>query len=282
MDPLVCENSNLSFLEQSIELTVRDNIATVSVGYFIENSGNEAVSDVFNLGSVSFSDSFIIDNIRTDTPDLITITQDVNRILYEGNLGNLEPGETILIVLEFDIVGVTEVGNYLINNVTNIIDGQNDCNFYVQGTILEVVEIDTSVKYKGDEFLFIIANESDSDIRFDIDGNIITPSNACFIFNRFTPFEAVYNNTKKPVPTNTPICKNEIIDISASGMRVTARSKLVFRIPFELVSSSQIGRQFIVANITSIRLIESDNSVMLLKLPDKYDSAAAEISMRIE
>lgn len=269
---------NLVFLDQNMKINIADNIATITVGYFIKNGGLQTVTNVFNAGTLEFSKDFIISNITTNN-DLLTIIQTDGQIQYNGDLGTLIPDETVLVTIQFAVIGVGNKGDYLISNISEVVDGQGDNITYSENVLLNVVEITTRVLYQDGEFNFSMKNNSFKNIRTSFAANITIPTNIRVIFRSFDPLLAVYLNTNNVVPTNQVIEGLNVIKLLDKDILIKPFSTVVFAVKFDLYSSSELGVQLVEAQIQQIAL--PNDLVFIRVLPDKSDKAKAIVKLSI-
>lgn len=274
----VANSCNLAFLDENMTITIANNVATVIVGYFIENVGMQTVTDVFNSGTLTYSKDFTISNISTSN-ELLTITQTDGQIQYNGNLGELVSGETVLVTIQFDIIGVTNAGEYIISNISKVEDGQGDAITYSENVLLNVVELSSNVDYKDGKFNFSITNRSIEDVRVGVDADITIPSNIEVIFRNFEPFKAVYINTSDVVPTNQVIKGFNTVKLSIEEVVIRPYSTVVLSVDFDLYSSSEIGFQQIVAQLQQTTLPK--DLVFIRRSPDKSNKAQAIVNLLI-
>ncbi|WDV46413.1 hypothetical protein PV797_01650 [Clostridiaceae bacterium M8S5] len=275
------QSCNLRFLNADVTLSVSDNIATVTVGYFIENAGMITVTDVFNTGTITFPKDFVIDNITTNN-DLLTITPSEGQILYNGNLGDLVPGETVLITLQFDIIGVNQAGDFIISNISEVVDGQGDDIVFSKNVVLNVVDILTNVKFDKDRFNFSITNNSTREIRVDMMAGIVIPANVEIIFRNLNPFTATFINSTKPVPTNQIIEGLNTVALSIKDVLIQPFSTVILPVSFDLYSSKQIGIQEIIATIDKVSLAGTGNDTVFIRvLPSPENEAKAFVLLEL-
>lgn len=276
------QGCNLAFLNAEAIISVSNNIATVTVAYFIQNIGSITVTDVFNTGTITFPKEFVVDNI-TSGNDLLTISSSEGQIQYNGNLGNLVPGETALVTLQFNIIGVNKAGDYIISNISEVVDGQGDDIVFSKNVVLNVVDILTKVEFDNNKFNFIITNNSTGIIHIDMLAGIIIPTNLEIIFRSLQPFTATFINSTKPVPINQIIGGLNIIDLSIKNILIQPLSTVILPVSFDLYSSKQIGVEEIIANINEITLAETDNDTVFIHvLPSLDNQARASVLLGIE
>lgn len=271
---------NLDFLREELNITIKDNIANVAVNYFIINNGNTPVTDVFNVGNISYSKDLVIDNINTIDANLITISQSPGEILYTGNLGDLQPGETLLIAISFDIIGSICEGDYIINNISNVEDGQGDNITFSKNKILNVVNIKTSVKYQPNKFIYTIKNNNNTSIPLKLSAIISVPPNVELIFRNFGIFNATYINTENKVAVNQIITNSNIVNLQSNNIILPPYSITNLPVEFDLYSSNQIGKQYITTCIKNMSM--SNEYIYIPTLNSKSSTAKAIASLSIK
>lgn len=272
---------NLAFQDPNINLVVSDNVATVTVGYFIENIGSIQVTDVFNTGTLSFPEEFIFDNITTNSSEII-ITSSPGQILYEGNIGSLVPNETALITLQFDIIGVRNTGDFLISNISVVTDGQGDEIVYSDNVTLNIVDISFDIKYSKHQFAFQLTNPSQIEYRIDISAIIFIPTDVEVVFRNFTPFTATFLNSDRPVPTNTILSGPNAIRLSTERFLLQPFTTTSIPVQFEVYSSSLVGKQKIIATYDEINLRNGNqDTIFIQELPSKYSTTQATVNLTV-
>lgn len=272
---------NLQFIDPNIIYEINNNVATVTVGYFIENAGSIDVTDVFNYGTIQFANDIFIDNISSNDENINISIMD-ETLVYSGNLGGLVPGETLVVSIQFDIIGVREHGEYIVSNITNVTDGEGDNITYAEDIFIDVVQLTSSVEFYGNRFDFIINNESSSELRFDFDASITLPPNVSVIFRNFGAFSAKYINTNYLTPVNQILSGPNVVQLRVERVLMVPFATIILSVYFDLISSSQIGNQFIVAQIDSLRITNQSNFIIIDTLANSNNTSIARAQLTID
>ena len=271
---------NLAFLNPTTTIRVERNVATVQVAYIITNVGSMTVTDVFNGGTLTFSDTFTIDNVIS--PDPLTITVTPTSIEYNGNFGDLVPQETVLVEISFDIIGVEAIGDFIISNISNVQDGQGDNINYAENVILHVLEIVPTVQYCQNAFHYAIKNVGEVPIRVDAEALFTIPQSVRVIFRDFGSWRPTYFGTNDPVSTNENILGFSVIQLRARNVEIRPSASVILPVYFDLRSSAEIGALPITASIQDVSLVESDKAIIFIRrLPNANSTAKVLASLQL-
>ncbi|PRR80007.1 hypothetical protein [Clostridium vincentii] len=246
---------------------IENNQATLIYNVHIDNISNGILDNVAFQDLIFLSPNLIIGTIQVIPQTLSVDITNPGEIKISGNLGTINPGQTVTVQYSIPIANVTEPGSYLISNTATASDtGTKDtdtCNTRVNFVKLAANKCCSTEGDMGIFTLTISSVGNSPDILVDIHDHMEVPSGVTVKFLELSGCEEYFSGTSDPIPTNTDISGPIALDFICKNALVPAGSKYVKLGKYQLVSSSVVGTTTIRNSINGVNPVNPADQVFL-------------------
>lgn len=247
--------------------TIINNQATLQYSLSVSNTGSGSLAEVLFKDVIIIPTQLSLGPVSVTPATLSVSTATPGQIIITGNIGPIDPGNTVAISYKIPIAAVTEPGKYVISNTANV-SGLNTQASASCITNLNVVRLSANkcctIDGDGASYTLTLTSVGNSpDIVVDLYDRMTVPSGITVKFLNLSGCEGYYAGTSTPVPTNTPIpgpaafdfiCRNALVPAGGSYTKIGS---------YVLLSSSVVGTSTIGNSIINVVPVDETAQIFL-------------------
>lgn len=247
--------------------TIVNNQVTLNYNVNVTNTGNAALDNVQYLDTVFISSTLLLGTITINQPTLSINATIPGEVIISGNLGTINPGQTISVIYTIPIVSITTPRIYTVNNTVKVLstgtESSNSCSAEFDAVQLDVKKCCNIDENKGSFTVTISSVGQSPNTTVNVIDNFVIPSGIILQFNSFGGFTATFTSSEESVPLNTNIIGPVNITLTANNLQIPAGGSINKTVSFSTVSSSLVGIATIENTVNSIVLTEPNSQIFL-------------------
>lgn len=257
--------------------TIVNNQVTLNYQVNVTNTGGTALNNVQYLDTVFLSSTLMLGTITVSPSTLSVNTSTPGEVVISGNLGTINPGDTVIVTYTIPITSVTTPRNYIVNNTARAsatgTENTDSCSTNFDTVELSVVKC-CNISQNTGSFIVTISSVGQSPTTtVNVIDNLTIPSGITLQFNNFGGFTATFTSSEEPVPLNSDIIGPTNITLRANSLAIPAGGSINKTVSFTIISSSLFGTATIENAVSNIVLTDPSSQVFLGagQLPVKSD-----------
>lgn len=234
----------------------------------VSNTGNAPLDNVQYLDTIFISPILGIGTITVSPPTLDVNTSVLGQITISGNLGTINPGETVVITYLVPITTIPSARRYITNNTaTATAAGTMDmatCSTNLNAVQVSVDKCCSISDTNSASFTFTISSVGDSPDTFvNVRDHLSIPAGVTVRFTSFGGCTATLEPGGTPVPLNTDITGPTTISIACDNLPVHSTGSSSRTVSFSVVSSTVFDTSTINNAVSSVVLSDPDSAIFL-------------------
>jgi uncharacterized repeat protein (TIGR01451 family) len=263
-----CNPQGKLSINKDAKTIIENNQSIIEYSLEISNIGNATLEDVVLSDILFLPTQLTSGNISTSLEKLNIITNKPGQITINGSLGKLEPGSEIIVTYNVPIIGISNPGSYIINNLATVTSEGTEATA-TSSTTIDAVQLESNkccnVLENGvAEYIITIANVGDSpSTQVNIVDTLVIPTGVIVKFLDFSGCTVVFANNEKQVPTNVNMQGPADIKITCDKINIPQNSNSQKIIRFELISSSVYGETLIKNELDEVNPTIPDSQIFL-------------------
>lgn len=248
--------------------TIANNQVTYTAQVNVTNIGNAPLTNVQFNDTIFISPLLGIGTIAVNPPTLNVNTSTPGQIIISGNLGTINPGQTVVVNYTIFITSIPSPRKYITNN-TATATATSTQDFAQCSSNLDVVQVSVAkccniLDSSTGTFTITVSSVGDSpNTTVNIRDHFSVPAGVTIHFTSFDGCSAVFTSSGLPVPLNTDIVGPVDITAICDNVFVPAGGAVSAIGIFIVTASSAFGTATISNAVTSVVLSNPSSAVFL-------------------
>lgn len=247
--------------------TITDNTPTMLFSIDVSNVGNATLTNVLYQDTINIPPAFALGTITVSPPTLTVDTTTPGIVKISGNLGNLAPGDHVMVTYSIPVSNVTQPGRYIVSNAVLAsatgTQATGSCNHTVDAVQVSVAKCCT-VSGNTVTFNWTVSNPFPSpETAVIATDRLQIPGGLTVTFTDFGDNTAVYTGTTTPVPLLVPHAGPISVDMSCPGHALPSGGALIEKVIFQVNSSAVVGTVTITNAVQAVRPITPNKQVFM-------------------